>query len=69
MLDEEKLYNETSSVFRGSCIDELKSLNIILLNTQESSSTEILIGADMAGRLYNGGVVFYEAVWLQPAHF
>lgn len=52
MFDQVLICNNIPSVFAGPWIEELKKLNIFILDMDFSSPIEILIGADVAGKLY-----------------
>lgn len=53
-LDETMIFNGISAVPDGPWIDELKTLNIGLSDTADDHPIELLIGADVAGKLYTG---------------
>ncbi|KAG5869803.1 hypothetical protein JTB14_037538 [Gonioctena quinquepunctata] len=53
-LDQPKICNEIPSIFYGAWMEELKTLHIDLHDTLGSDPIEILIGADVAGKLYTG---------------
>ena len=55
VLDQRKICDDVPSVARGPWTKELKSMNIILNDCEEKSSgIDVLIGADVLGRLFTG---------------
>lgn len=61
VLDQVKICSTIPTVPRGPWIDELKKRNIEIEDTGPSGEIDILIGSDMAGRLYTGEVVILES--------
>ncbi|XP_050512920.1 uncharacterized protein LOC126888607 [Diabrotica virgifera virgifera] len=53
-LDQPVICSDISSVFNGPWMEELKRLNKEITDSGDRSPIEILIGADIAGKLYTG---------------
>ncbi|XP_050517597.1 uncharacterized protein LOC126892168 [Diabrotica virgifera virgifera] len=53
-LDQPVICSDISSVFNGPWMEELKRLNIEITDSGDTSPIEVLIGADIAGKLYTG---------------
>ncbi|XP_050503531.1 uncharacterized protein LOC126882602 [Diabrotica virgifera virgifera] len=53
-LDQPVICSDISSVFNGPWMEELKRLNIEITDSGDTSPIEILIGVDIAGKLYTG---------------
>ncbi|XP_050315273.1 uncharacterized protein LOC126749610, partial [Anthonomus grandis grandis] len=54
VLDQPKICSEIPSVFSGVWMDELQNLNIEVSDVGQSATIELLIGSDVAGKLYTG---------------
>ncbi|KAJ8940918.1 hypothetical protein NQ317_010177 [Molorchus minor] len=53
-LDQPKICSDVSPVFPGPWTEELKALNIELHDVGNVAAIELLIGSDVAGKLYTG---------------
>ncbi|XP_072389388.1 uncharacterized protein [Diabrotica undecimpunctata] len=53
-LDQAVICNSVSSIFDGPWTEELRKLNIEISDSYDSTPIELLIGSDIAGKLYTG---------------